>query len=339
MTGLFFRRICYSWICAAESAVICRRPPRGAGKRLHKRGLVVGISGGIDSSVTAALCVRAVGAERVDRAPDARAPSADETAELSGLLADHLGIRKVHCDITPILEAVGLLRQIRRGRPTVFRDTGGLEVQDRRARISRTTGPIRSSPSSPRPRTAVRAQKRLDARVLPGDRRGHELQTAHPEDARILLRRPLQLCRRRNAQPARSTIRDSSSSWATARPTSSPSPTSTRRRFTNWPGTWVCRPDHRPAADDRYLFAAPGTGRILLLRSLRVMDLCLYGKNNGFAPEAVAPGAGISEERARAVYVDIDRKRLSTRYLHAPPILAVPIPEIGSWKDASGSSD
>ena len=34
-------------------------------KRLRRRGVVLGLSGGIDSSVTAALCVKALGAKKV----------------------------------------------------------------------------------------------------------------------------------------------------------------------------------------------------------------------------------------------------------------------------------
>ncbi|MCP4644447.1 MAG: NAD(+) synthase, partial [bacterium] len=34
-------------------------------RRLRRKGLVVGLSGGIDSSVCAGLCVRALGADRV----------------------------------------------------------------------------------------------------------------------------------------------------------------------------------------------------------------------------------------------------------------------------------
>src|ERR1043166_3392308 len=33
--------------------------------RLRKRGVVLGLSGGVDSSVTAALCARALGADKV----------------------------------------------------------------------------------------------------------------------------------------------------------------------------------------------------------------------------------------------------------------------------------
>jgi NAD+ synthase len=50
---------------------------------LKRRGLVVGISGGIDSSVTAALSVRALGRERVFGLELPELHSAKETIELS----------------------------------------------------------------------------------------------------------------------------------------------------------------------------------------------------------------------------------------------------------------
>ena len=43
-------------LAAIESAVV---------KRMRKRGVVVGLSGGVDSSVCAALCARALGPECV----------------------------------------------------------------------------------------------------------------------------------------------------------------------------------------------------------------------------------------------------------------------------------
>jgi NAD+ synthase len=93
--------------CAAELDTISDAIRNALGKKLRKRGLVVGISGGIDSSVTAALCVRAVGKDKVIGLQMPERHSADDTLVLSELLADHLGIRKVPIDITPILEAVG----------------------------------------------------------------------------------------------------------------------------------------------------------------------------------------------------------------------------------------
>jgi NAD+ synthase len=76
-------------------------------KTLRRRGLVVGISGGIDSSVTAALCARAIGPDKVIGLQMPERHSAADTLGLSELVADHLGIRKVPIDISPILEAVG----------------------------------------------------------------------------------------------------------------------------------------------------------------------------------------------------------------------------------------
>ena len=74
---------------------------------LKKRGIVIGISGGIDSSVTAALAVKAVGKERVFGLEMPELHSASETVELSSTVIKHLGIQSLHIDISPILRATG----------------------------------------------------------------------------------------------------------------------------------------------------------------------------------------------------------------------------------------
>ena len=58
------------------------------------------------------------------------------------------------------------------------------------------------------------------------------------------------------------------------------------------------------------------------------MDLCLFGHNTSLSPEEVAPAAGLTAEQVARVYADIEQKRRTTRYLHARPKLAVPVPEI-----------
>jgi NAD+ synthase len=80
-------------------------------KRFKKRGVVVALSGGIDSSVVGALCVRAFGKERVLGLLMPEKDSAPETLELSRLIADHLEIQTVCEDITGILDAVGCYRR------------------------------------------------------------------------------------------------------------------------------------------------------------------------------------------------------------------------------------
>jgi len=65
---------------------------------------VLGISGGKDSSVCAALCAEALGAERVIGVtmPNGAQPDIDDSFRLIG----HLGIRKYHVNVGPAFEAL-----------------------------------------------------------------------------------------------------------------------------------------------------------------------------------------------------------------------------------------
>jgi NAD+ synthase len=74
---------------------------------LRRRGLVVAMSGGIDSSVCAALAVRALGKERVFGLLLPERDSSGESSKLGRLLAEHLGIAYALKDISPTLEAIG----------------------------------------------------------------------------------------------------------------------------------------------------------------------------------------------------------------------------------------
>src|SRR5688572_13354553 len=74
---------------------------------LKRRGVVLGLSGGVDSSVCAALCARAVGAERVTGLLMPELDSAPETTPLGRLVGERFGITTVLEDITGILQAAG----------------------------------------------------------------------------------------------------------------------------------------------------------------------------------------------------------------------------------------
>jgi NAD+ synthase len=74
---------------------------------LHRYGGVVGISGGVDSSVVLALCVRAFGVNRVGAIMMPEKDSDPETEELARLVAGHYGVEPVLEDITPVLEGFG----------------------------------------------------------------------------------------------------------------------------------------------------------------------------------------------------------------------------------------
>lgn len=80
-------------------------------RRLHRRGLVVAISGGIDSSVCAALAVRALGPNKVFGLLLPERDSSDFSTRRGQALAQHLGIAHELFDIAPALEALGCYRQ------------------------------------------------------------------------------------------------------------------------------------------------------------------------------------------------------------------------------------
>ena len=96
---------------AAEVERIAAFIRETAAGRLRRRGAVLGISGGIDSSVTAALCVRALGRDRVLGLLMPEAESSPESTRLGELLASQLGIRTILEDVTPLLEAAGCYRR------------------------------------------------------------------------------------------------------------------------------------------------------------------------------------------------------------------------------------
>ncbi len=74
---------------------------------LRRRGFVIGISGGIDSAVCAALAVRAVGAERVFGLLMPEHDSDPDSQRLGEVLATGLGIDHAVENIGPALEAMG----------------------------------------------------------------------------------------------------------------------------------------------------------------------------------------------------------------------------------------
>jgi NAD+ synthase len=77
----------------------------------RRRGAVVGMSGGIDSSVVASLCVRALGPERVFGLLMPERDSSSDAQRLGTMLANHLGIPFAVEDIAPALEGLGCYRR------------------------------------------------------------------------------------------------------------------------------------------------------------------------------------------------------------------------------------
>lgn len=94
----------------AEVQRICNRLRQMLGRDLSRRGLVVAISGGVDSAVCAALSVRAIGAARVFGLLLPERDSSPESSRRGQMVAEQLGISHELFDIAPALEALGCYR-------------------------------------------------------------------------------------------------------------------------------------------------------------------------------------------------------------------------------------
>ncbi|RNI37494.1 NAD(+) synthase [Hanamia caeni] len=80
-------------------------------QNLKRKGAIVGISGGIDSSVTFALAVKALGAKNVIGVMLPEKDSNSESKELALLLANQLGVQTIEENITNALEGFGCYRR------------------------------------------------------------------------------------------------------------------------------------------------------------------------------------------------------------------------------------
>jgi NAD+ synthase len=74
---------------------------------LNRRGLVVALSGGIDSSVCAALAVSAIGKHKVFGLLLPEKDSSSTSSDRGKIIAEHLGIQYLVQDIAPTLDAIG----------------------------------------------------------------------------------------------------------------------------------------------------------------------------------------------------------------------------------------
>jgi NAD+ synthase len=97
---------------------------RSVHQTLRRQGAVVGISGGIDSSVVLALCARAFDPQRVVGVLLPEKESSPDSAVLAQKLAKHYDVQTVTEDITAALEGLGCYRRRDEAIARVFPEYG-----------------------------------------------------------------------------------------------------------------------------------------------------------------------------------------------------------------------
>jgi NAD+ synthase len=66
---------------------------------------------------------------------------------------------------------------------------------------------------------------------------------------------------------------------------------------------------------------------------LAEMDMVLHGVNNGIAPAQVADQLGLPLDVVERAYTEVGRKRSSTQYLHLAPLLVAGVDEVSGRRD------
>ncbi|MBN1414623.1 MAG: NAD(+) synthase [Bacteroidales bacterium] len=104
----------------AECNRIVRKLSDDVYNRLHRNGAVVGISGGIDSSVTFALVVKTFGADNVLGIILPEKDSSSNSALFAQKLADNIGVKTITENITGALQGLGCYQRRDEAVRTVF---------------------------------------------------------------------------------------------------------------------------------------------------------------------------------------------------------------------------
>jgi NAD+ synthase len=289
-------------------------------RTLKRRGVVLGLSGGIDSSVCAALCVRALGADRVLGLLMPETDSAPETTELGARMGAHLGIRTALENITPILEASGCYsRRDEAIRGVVPEYHAGYRSKlvlpgtlDGRYKLFSI---VVESPDGAQTRVRLTADAYLSIVAATNfKQRVRKMMEYHYADR---YRYAVAGTPNRLEYDQGFFVKNGDGA-ADLKPIAHLYKTQVYQlaEFLGIPDEIRRRPPTTdtfslPQSQEEFYFSV----------SHETLDLCLYAVNNGIAPLDVAAKAGLTPEQVVRVYDDIDAKRRAAAYLHAPPVL------------------
>ena len=298
------------------------------GRELRRRGAVVAVSGGIDSSVTVALCARAFGPERTLAVLMPEADSDDETLAISRLVTDSLGVETVVENITEILRATRCYERrdeaVRRvipqfGEGWLFKIVLPSVLGTDAYRLFTL---VAQSPEGETVEARLPANEYLTIVAATNfkQRTRKMLEYFHADALNYaVVGTPNRL---EYDQGFFVKLGDGAADvkpiahlyktqvYQLAEHLDVPERIRTRKPTTD---TYSL-----PQTQEEFYFSLP----------FEQMDLCLYGHNNGIGPADLAEAIGISAEDVQRVYDDIDQKRRTTRYLHLSPQLVAPVSEV-----------
>jgi NAD+ synthase len=296
--------------------------------RYRRKGAVVAMSGGIDSSVVTSLCVRALGKDRVFGLHMPEKESSSDSIQLSRLIAGHLGIDSAVEEISPLLEAAGCYRRrddairlvypgfkegdkMKLVLPSV-RDSDSFRIFS--VIILRPDGTNIKCRLSPEAYLGIVAATNFKQRV-------RKMMEYHHAD-RLNYAVAGTPNRLEYDQGFFVKLGDGAADF---KPIAHlyKSQVYQMASFLGVPEEIRRRPPttdtySMPQSQEEFYFSLP----------YPLMDLCLYGMNNHVPIADIAAGSGLKEAEVARVFRDISQKRKTTQYLHASPELAGSVEEI-----------
>jgi NAD+ synthase len=289
--------------------------------QLRRKGAVIGVSGGIDSTVVAYLCARALGKEHVMVLFTPETDSSSDSLRLGRMVAESLGVRSAVEDISPILKGARCYERRDESIRKVVPEYGdgykskivlpNLIDADRYAIFS----VVVQSPNGERKKVRLTSDAYLGIVAATNfKQRARKMIEYHYAD---LLQYAVAGTPNRLEYDQGFFVKNGDGA-ADFKPIAHlyksqvfqlaaylGVPEEIQRRL---PTTDTYSLEQ---SQEEFYFALP----------LAKMDLCLYGKNNGIPAADMAPAVGLDAKQVERVYGMIETRRKVTYYLRASPLL------------------
>ena len=297
-------------------------------KQLKRRGLIIALSGGIDSSTCLALAVKALGSGKVFALLMPERHSSDETLDLSSSVAKAFNVQYFYEDISGILEAVGFYRKYDEAVRQVIPEYGdGWKSKITLPNAVEKKGfniysVVAQAPDGiiHKERLPLKAYLEIVAATNFKQRTRKMLEYYHADRLNYAV----------TGTPNRLEYDQGffvklGDGAADIKPIAHLFKTQVYQLAAHLGvPEQICKRTpttdtySMPQGQDEFYFSLP----------YDKMDLCLYGKNNDFSPEQVATTVGLTPQQVLSVFNDIDTKRSTTRYLHLCPQLIEDVEEV-----------
>jgi len=294
--------------------------------RLRRKGIVVGLSGGIDSSVVGALAARALGADRVLGLMMPESDSSGDSVMLATTLAGAFGIRTIREDISDTLRAAGCYRR----RDEAIRSVVPEYADGWRCKIvlpDQITQPgyaifsiVVQSPSGEQRRVRLPLDAYLAIVAATNfKQRVRKMMEYHYAD------------RFRYAVAGTANLLEHDQGFFVKLGDGAADVKPIARLYKSQVyqlAEWLGVPEEirrRTPTTDTYSLEQSQEEFYFGL-SLEQTDLCIYAHDHGVPAEEVAPAVRMTPEQVTRAFQVIDSKREAARYLHAAPALFEPEP-------------